>query len=189
MIVDTATPIPGAVLKAAGVTCVIRYVSAIKGPKIITQAEYADLRANGIGVLLVYEDTTNDMGAGLDGGIQHGKTAVYECATVGYPTGCGIYYACDSNSVQPNTRDTLGGAAFITTHFGYRAGWYGRADVGRMGVATGAVSLIWAVDTWPGGNDPTHVSLFQRANHPAVVVGGVRVDFDEALVPDFGQAA
>ncbi len=189
IVIDTATPVPGAALKAAGVTCVFRYLSSIHGPKIATQAEVADLHANGIAIGLVYEDTINDMGAGLDGGIQHGKVAVYEAATLGAPAGTCIYFACDSNSVEPNTRDTLAAVTFIARHYGYRAGWYGRADVGRIAIATGLVDFVWAVDTWPGGNDPSNVAVFQRANHPQFGVIGIATDFDEAEMPDFGQWA
>jgi len=137
----------------------------------------------------VYEDTTNDMGAGLDGGVEHGKVAVYEAATLGAPPGTGIYFACDSNQVQPGTRDTMCAAAFVADHYGYRPGWYGRADTGRMFVASRTVNLIWAVDTWPGGQDLTGVNVIQRANHPAVVINGVWVDYDDQITADYGQWA
>lgn len=187
IVIDSATRISGADLAAAGVSCVMRYLSSIHGPKIITKDEADDLRAHGVSIGLVYEDTIWDMGAGLDAGIKHGEVAVYEAGIVGAPPTIGIYFASDNNVLQPWTRDTFSAACFVSHHYGYRSGWYGNPDTGRM-FLNGTADLIWAVDTW-GSKDLTRCHLAQRPDHPSLVIAGTQVDYDDALVPDFGQWA
>ena len=193
IIVDTGTRIPGDALAAAGVSFVIRYLSSIPGPKIITFDELVDLRTHGISILLVYEDTINDMGGGFDAGIKHGQVAVYEAAVVGYPAGCGIYFASDNTQLLPETRDTFGAANFVAHHYGYRSGWYGNGDWGRLfldgfGNRYDQCDLVWAVSTW-GTRQFGGLHLVQDANHPQVVIAGVAADWDYSLAADFGQWA
>ncbi len=127
------------------------------------------------------------MGAGLEGGFHHGQIAVYEAASVGAPAGACLYFANDTTTLLPNTRDTINAIQFVVRYYGYRVGWYGSADVGRFLLAAKTVDFVWGVDTWGGGGDTTNLALVQRANHSQVVIGSTRVDYDDALVADFGQ--
>lgn len=184
--VDASRPISGAALAAANVGCVMRYLSSIKGPKIITPGEYNDLIANNIAVGLVYEDNSFDMNGGAQGGNYHAAVAAFEAGVLGWPTGAALYFACDTPTIPPNTSATIQALAPIIRSHGWRVGWYGNPDAGRLLMAAGLVDLIWAVDTW-GSKKLDYCHLAQRANHPQVPITGVPCDYNTVLTADFGQ--
>jgi len=183
---DASTPNSGINLAKANVGCVMRYLSSVKGPKVLTAGEYNDLIEHGVAVGLVYEDNTLDMNGGPQAGNHHALVASWEAGALGWPSGSGIYFACDTPTPPPHTGVTMAAIAPVIRGHGWRVGWYGNADAGRLLMVAGYVDLIWAVDTW-GSRKLDYCHLAQRANHSPVQITGVTYDYNTVLTADFGQ--
>lgn len=186
LLLDCSHPLDVAAATHAGVTCVGRYLSSVPGPKIVTTAEAASYHDAGIGLWLCYEDDGLDMAGGAQHGYYHGAVAAWEAAVVGLPSGCAVYMTCDTPAVPIGTRETATAFAGVLRVHGWRPGWYGNPDAGRLLLAAGVVDLIWAVDTW-GSRDLSYCHIAQRPNMGQVGIGGVLCDFDDALTADWGQ--
>src|SRR5436309_16115618 len=86
-----------AALKSAGFGGVIRYVGMGGSGKRITAAEYRELVAGGIQVLLVTESQVTDAWGGYNAGVANAKTAVAAARALGIPDSVGIAGAAESH--------------------------------------------------------------------------------------------
>jgi hypothetical protein len=175
----------GAALDAANVVGVFRYVSAGSAGKLITAAEYADLVAHGIAVLLVYEYSTHDAEGGFTAGAAHAQAALSTARAYGIPDTVGIAAACDEHL----------SAAQVPTAIEYVAGFVSVLELPRTG-AYGPAELIDAVHsanaagwTWKWGSAPTAaeqqwLTFWQRNAAPStIVIGGVTCDRNDQYNP------
>ena len=177
----------GAALRAAGKSFAVRYVpyQGDQG-KGLKADELADLQANGIAVALVWETTAGRMLDGYGAGVTDGTVALASAALLGFPKDRPIYFACDTDTTADqlaSVRNYLDGAASVLGRA--RIGVYGEYDVIDHCLGTGAATWFWQTYAWSGGRLHPMAHLYQYQNDQAI--NGAAVDFDRALVADFGQ--
>lgn len=177
----------GAALAAARVTGAFRYVSAGSPGKLITAAEYADLVAHGIRVLLVDELNTHDAEGGFTAGAARAQAALSTARAYGIPDSVGIAAAADEHL----TAALAAGEADVTSALAYVAGFVSVLGLARTG-AYGPAELIDAVHatnaaewTWKWGTAPTAaeqawLTFWQRnAGQTTQVINGVTCDLND----------
>lgn len=175
----------GAALKAAGFTGVIRYVGIGRSTKRITGAEYRDLVAHGLEVLLVCELDTHDAEGGYNAGVSNARAALADARNLGIPDSVGIAAAADEhlNSAQVAVavqyvrgfHDVLGEA---------RTGAYGFAELVDAVHPTGYAGWTWKCGTGPTGAEGSWLTFWQRNVAPTTeTVNGVIVDIDDEELP------
>src|SRR5574343_221500 len=177
----------GAALRAAGKSFAVRYVPYQgDGGKGLKADELADLQANGIAVALVWETTAGRMLDGYGAGVTDGTVALASAALLGFPKDRPIYFACDTDTTADqltSVRKYLDGAASVLGRA--RVGIYGEYDVIDHCLGTGAATWFWQTYAWSGGRLHPMAHLYQYQNDQTI--NGAAVDFDRALVADFGQ--
>ena len=177
----------GAALRAAGKSFAVRYVpyQGDQG-KGLKADELADLQANGIAVGLVFESTAGRMLDGYGAGVTDATVSLASAALLGFPKDRPIYFACDTDTTADqlaSVRNYLDGAASVLGRA--RIGVYGEYDVIDHCLGTGAATWFWQTYAWSGGRLHPMAHLYQYQNDQAI--NGAAVDFDRALVADFGQ--
>lgn len=192
-VADYTTRIPATALKAAGVTGVVRYVSRYPW-KVLTAAEYGELKRGGLVVMLNFEDDAHDWLSGGMGGAADGTFAASAARTLGYPVGSVIAGSADfdMSAAQWSTSGQAYATAFshALAKGGYRAGVYGPYDVLGWCEKLGGFDVFWqSMSTafsqgrnarpWPGGH------LWQRRQ---ITMGGVQVDVNDIRQPDWSGA-
>lgn len=177
----------GSALRAAGKSFAVRYVPyAGDGGKGLARDELADLQANGIAVALVWETTAGRMLDGYGAGVTDATVALASAALLGFPKDRPIYFACDTDTTADqltSVRNYLDGAASVLGRA--RVGIYGEYDVIDHCLGTGAATWFWQTYAWSGGRLHPMAHLYQYQNDQTI--NGAAVDFDRALVADFGQ--
>ncbi|OMC10313.1 hypothetical protein A5735_17720 [Mycolicibacter heraklionensis] len=187
-------------IRAAGAAGAIRYVSDRRPGaewmlgKPIQLAEARDLRENGLTVVSCYQfgkQATADWLGGHDAGVQHATRGAQLHTAAGGPDSAPIYASIDDNpSYQQYTEQVAP----------YLRGWQSVIGPERTGVYANSKTIEWALQDGLG-------SYFWQHNfgspggvaHPAAnlhqveidrrTVGGVGVDINEILAPQFGQWA
>ena len=177
----------GAALRASGKSFAVRYVpyQGDQG-KGLKADELADLQANGIAVGLVFESTAGRMLDGYGAGVTDATVSLASAALLGFPKDRPIYFACDTDTTADqlaSVRNYLDGAASVLGRA--RIGVYGEYDVIDHCLGTGAATWFWQTYAWSGGRLHPMAHLYQYQNDQAI--NGAAVDFDRALVADFGQ--
>lgn len=181
----SAGQIPGAAVRAAGHSFVVRYVGTPGRRKNITAGEYRDLVAAGVTVWLVYENSTEDAMGGFTGGAAAARAARADANAVGYPAGGPIFFCADRHLSQveiPTGLAYLDGAASVL----------GKAAVGAYGFSefiNPARSGGHATFFWQCGSRSTvgsGVHLYQR-NTGSTNVGGISCDVNDLLAPILGD--
>lgn len=168
----------GAALRAAGFAIVIRYVGLGSPGKRITAAEYRDLVANGIQVLLVAELGVHDAEGGYPAGVVNAQAALADARRLGIPDSVGIAAACDEHLTT----------AQITTCVDYVRGFHDVLGQGRTGAygfaefvdavhAQGYAGWWWKAGAAPTAAESTWVSFWQQ-NTGTQTVNHVAVDID-----------
>lgn len=186
----------GAAIRAAGYTFVVRYLdNGITGRTNIDAAEFADLRAAGVDVALVWESAADRATAGHDAGVADAQAAWAAAGALGageWP----VYFAVDFDipdyapaATSPLAKlgpvgDYFVGAASVLPHS--RVGVYGGFYAVSRVLNAGLASLAWQTMAWSGGQTDPRVQLLQRTT-PAVTVNGVACDVNEQHSPYFGQ--
>jgi hypothetical protein len=187
-ILDYSAGYPGAkAIKAAGFGGVIRYLRKEGSSRVqpITRDELADMRAHGLAVALVYQAiSTSRILEGRRAGEHDARWAQARAAELGLPDAV-IYFAADRDIVGGQMASVLayldGAAAVIGRD---RAGVYGEADVIDAAVPDHA-AYGWQTAAWSRARRSTKAHLFQRIGQPTV--GGITVDVNDVLAPDWGQ--
>lgn len=186
----------GAAVRAAGYGFVVRYLEngLVSSRVNITAAEFADMRANGIAVALVWESQARRAMGGHDAGVQDATRAARAAAAIG-AAGWPIYLAIDfdipdfaANSRDPRAKlgacgDYLAGAVSVLGRG--RTGVYGGFYAVSRALDAGLVTFAWQTAAWSGGQTDQRIHLFQRIG--TVTVDGVPCDVNEARKDDFGQ--
>ena len=186
-------------IKAAGYAGVIGYFSASRpganfGAKPLTR-DYCDrLRAAGLEIVSNYQfgkGSTADWRGGYDAGCQHAEIAAGFHERAGGPADRPIYAPVDDNPGLQEWNELIapflrGWASVLGLE---RTGMYGNARCIDWALEDGVASWFWQ-HNWSG--DPSI-----NGDHPAAHlhqieidkrrVGGVGVDVNDTLKPDYGQ--
>lgn len=177
----SAGRIPGVAIRAAGIRFVLRYAGTPGRTKNITKPEYADLVGAGVQVLLVHENTINDIQGGFPGGVGAAHAARADADAIGYPPGGVIFFCADrhlSATEIPIGLAYIRGAASV---LGQDAvGAYGFSEFVDAVKATGAARWIWQCGSRSTVGPAVH--LYQR-NTGTTRVNGIDCDINDLLLP------
>jgi len=186
-------------IRAAGHAGVIRYVSDRRPgaenmlAKPLTIPESLAMRAFGLTVVSNYQfgkGKTADWLGGYDGGVKHARRAVELHTLAGGPGDAPIYASIDDNPSR---------AQFTSRIVPYLKGWHSVIGLRRTGIYANAPTIGWAIDaglaTWFWQHDwGTKRGYLHPAAHLHHIpgqrrVGGVEVDVNTILKPNYGQWA
>jgi len=177
----------GAALVAAGKHFAMRYVPYPgNGGKGLTTAELGDLQSHGLAVGLVFESVKGRALGGRAAGIADATMTAAAVTSLGFPADRPVYFAVDfdaSAAQQASIDAYLRGAASVLG--ASRIGVYGGLDVVNRCAENGSAKWFWQTYAWSGGRQSAHAHLYQY--HNGQTINGAAVDFDRALVSDFGQ--
>ncbi|MEO8814597.1 MAG: DUF1906 domain-containing protein [Mycobacterium sp.] len=192
--------IPAAELRAAGAVGAIRYVSdrrpgaAWMLGKPIQLAEARDLEQNGLKIVSNYQygkqDTADWLG-GQDGGVGHANRGSELHTAAGGPSDAPIYASIDDDpsfdQYEQQVAPYLRGWESVIGH--QRVGVYGNSKTIGWALQDGLGSYFWQ-HNWgsPGGVAHPAAHLHQ-VEIDTRKVGGVGVDVNQILQPQFGQWA
>jgi hypothetical protein len=180
-----AGPSP-AVLKAAGMKFVCRYLSTPGNPKNLTKAEAAGLHKARIGIVVVFETTGTTAEGGTAAGKADAASAAEQAATLGVPASVPIYLAVDYDAYTTVQLSKvvayIGGAASVLG--ASRTGVYGGYKTVKACYDAKACRYFWQALAWSGGiwHPARHIEQYQNAAQ----VGGHSVDLDRAVRARFG---
>jgi hypothetical protein len=171
----------GAALAAAGFVGAIRYVGIGGSGKRMTAAEYRDLIANGLQVLLVAEQSTTDAWGGYNAGVANASAALADARALGVPDSVPIFAAADAHATAAQAaaavdytrgfRDVLGQG---------RTGFYGFTETLSAVRNSGFVTYYWRCGSQPSAAEQTWTHFWQRNSSPTQIdVAGVSCDINE----------
>ncbi|OBA78257.1 twin-arginine translocation pathway signal [Mycobacterium sp. 1164966.3] len=199
--------IPPDEIKSAGYDGVVNYVSESRPganfeAKPLT-SEYANaLRAAGLHIVSNFQygkpgwSAPSDFTRGYDGGVADAHTATTLHTAAGGPSSAPIFFSVDDN-IDLDTWNNVAVNWFrgINSAMGVeRTGIYGHAHACGWAVRDGVIGhsttaghrWAWQTRSWSNGErEPTAVLYQGIINGP--VLGGITVDVDDVLAPDFGQ--
>jgi Domain of unknown function (DUF1906) len=182
------SPPKPAELKAAGKTFACRYVGTPESAKNLTVPEAQALQAAGIDIVSNYE--AGNAGWMLGGGAageRAARLADADTKRLGIPPGRPIYFSCDFNATydqwKNGVKPCLQGIASV---IGWnRTGMYGGLFQLDWAHKELDVHWLWQALGWRYGQWSPH-ALIQQYNNSEPLGSGT-VDFDRAMVADFGQ--
>lgn len=178
----------GAAIKNAGKQFVVRYLFADgQGGKGLDAGELADLLANGLEIVLVYEAYAASLKEGYGTGVAHAQAAQREIERLGLPTNSPVYFAADwdaSASEQAAIDDYLNGAASVIGRD--RVGIYGSADVMTRTMQSGSAKWFWQTYAWSRGRVQEGIHLYQYSNGQDI---NGAVDFNRTSLDNYGQVS
>jgi Domain of unknown function (DUF1906) len=192
--------IPAGQIKAAGAVGAIRYVSdrrpggAWMLGKPIQLAEARDLHGGGLKIVSCYQfgkGTTSDWLGGAAAGMQHAKRGLELHTAAGGPAGAPIYASIDDDPSLEQYKNQI---------VPYLRSWESVVGHQRTGVYANSKTIEWALHDGLGAYFWQHNWGSPKGYaHPAAhlhqveidkrTVGGVGVDINEILKPEFGQWA
>ena len=201
---STARP-PVSVLKAAGVTTVMRYIGwdgvgiYPNTGKNLTEPESALYLANNISIGICFEYIASAAALGVDQGEKDAQLANQQMEALKAPVGTGVYFAVDYDTpdyaptlpnIAANARAKLGPigdyfAAIERFGTGYRAGVYGGYWVVKRLLDAGLVKLAWQTVAWSGGNVDPRINLLQTTQKSPIADSDFNIH--EGKSEDFGQ--
>lgn len=190
--------IPASDLKAAGATGSIRYVSDRRPGgtwmlgKPIQLDEARDLYSNGLKIVSCYQygkESTADWLGGQNAGVLHAKRGWQLHQAAGGPVAAPIYAAIDDDPSYDQYKQQVAP---------YLRGWESVLGRQRVGVYANSKTIDWALHDGLGSYFWQHNwGSPQGVAHPAAhlhqveidkrSVGGVVVDVNHILKPQFGQ--
>lgn len=171
-------------LKARGYKFVVRYLSGYAS-KDITNAEYKQLRAAGIEVVLVYEKEQKRPEQGKAAGVEDAKTVQSLLAKYGLPHDAFVYYAVDyDTTVGPNITGYFSGINSVRGLA--KTGGYGGKKVVTALLDQKLASKVWQTLAWSPSWD---VRAALRQTKIGVKYSGWPIDIDvnEAWATSYGQ--
>lgn len=199
-------------IKAAGYAGVVNYVSESRPganfeAKPITR-EYADaLRAAGLQIVSNFQygkpgwPDPSDCTRGYDGGVADAQTALRLHNAAGGTASAPIFFSIDDN-IGADVWNSVGVQWFrgINSVLGVaRTGVYGDAQVCGWAIRDGVIGnsstpghrWAWQTTAWSSGAREPAAVLYQAVvnspSNPGPLLGGINVDVDDVLAPDFGQ--
>lgn len=176
-------------VKSKGYVFVARYVCAVVGTKVITKVEADDLRAHGLGLVLVYEQYERRPLEGRSAGHADALVALAQGRAAGFPEDRPVYFAVDFDARpvnQPAIDEYLRGAAEVLTL--PRVGVYGGINLIDRCFASHTASFYWQTGAWSYGKESVHANFVQMTALNGSIVGGVKVDINETRKDDWGAA-
>ena len=204
--------IPPDQIKSAGYAGVVNYVSESRPganfeAKPITR-DYADaLRAAGLHIVSNFQygkpgwPDPSDFTRGSDGGVADAQTALRLHAAAGGSNSAPIFFSVDDD-IDQNTWNSLAVNWFrgINSVLGVqRTGIYGHSQACGWAIRDGVIGhsttagyrWAWQTRSWSHGQREPAAVLYQEvvntASSPGPLLGGINVDVDEVLAPDYGQ--
>jgi len=172
-------------VKQQGYSFVVRYLAVNGGSKLITKTEADQIRAHGLGLVLVYEQYAGRAKEGRAAGKADGQTALTQARSVGFPDTRPVYFAVDYDTTGANQAaidEYLRGAA--DSIGANRVGVYGSYAVVERCFTNGSARFFWQTYAWSAGKVSTHTHFLQYSNDQTV--GGASVDLNESKQADFG---
>jgi hypothetical protein len=204
--------IPPDQIKSAGYDGVVNYVSESRPganfeAKPITR-EYADaLRAAGLHIVSNFQygkpgwSAPSDFTRGHDGGVADAQTALRLHTAAGGGNSAPIFFSVDDN-IDLNTWNSVAVEWLrgINSVLGVeRTGIYGHSNACGWAIKDGVIGhsttagfrWAWQTKAWSNGEREPAAVLYQEVvntpSNPGPLLGGINVDVDEVLAPDFGQ--
>lgn len=189
-------PTPEAVA-GAGHAGVIRYISDRRpGAEYMTgkpllAAEATAMRAAGLSVTSNYQfgkAETADWLGGYSGGLQHARRGVQLHREAGGPDTAPIYISIDDNPTQTQFATQIGPylLAWRSVIGAERMGVYANAPTIQWVAALGLARWFWQHD-WGTPKGYVHPAAHLHQIPGQQRVGGVTVDVNHVLVPQYGQ--
>lgn len=190
--------IPASEIRASGAVGAIRYVSdrrpgaAWMLGKPIQLAEAQDLAGSGLKIVSNYQfgkGSTADWLGGADGGIQHAKRGVELHAAAGGPADAPIYVSIDDNpSFEQYKNQVLPYLRSWESVIGHqRTGVYGNSKTIDWALQDGVGSYFWQ-HNWGSPKGYSHPAAhLHQVEIDKRQVGGIGVDVNDILQPQFGQ--
>ncbi len=192
--------IPAGEIRAAGAVGAIRYVSDRRPGgtwmlgKPMLLAEARDLSANGLKIVSCYQfgkGSTSDWLGGAAAGIQHAQRGAQLHAAAGGPATAPIYASIDDDpSLDQYTQliaPYLRSWESVISH--QRTGVYANSKTIDWALRDGLGSYFWQ-HNWGSPAGFTHPAAnLHQVEIDKRNVGGVGVDINEILKPQFGQWA
>ncbi|KJX75266.1 DUF1906 domain-containing protein [Mycobacterium lepromatosis] len=190
--------IPASQIRAAGAVGVIRYVSDPRGTwavgKPIQVTEARDLINNGLKIVSCYQygkGTTADWLGGAIAGLQHAQRGVQLHTAAGGPVTAPIYASIDSNPTYEQYKQQV--APYLRSWesvIGHqRTGVYANSRTITWALQDGLASYFWQ-HNWGSPKGYTHPAAnLHQVEIDKRTVGGVGVDINTILKPQFGQWA
>lgn len=173
------------VLKKAGIVFVCRYLSNDPG-KNLTPDEADVYRANGISIVANWESTANRAEGGYQAGVQDATVALSQANNCGIPAGRPIYFSVDEDTtVGPNITGYFQGIASVLGLD--RTGAYGGYKVISALLNAGLITWAWQTYAWSGWPTQWDLRAKIRQVQNNVALGGVFVDYNQAMTADYGQ--
>lgn len=192
--------IPASQIRAAGAVGAIRYVSdrrpggAWMLGKPIQLSEARDLSGNGLKIVSCYQygkGSTADWLGGASAGVQHARRGSELHAAAGGPTSAPIYASIDDNPSYEQYKNQI---------VPYLRSWESVIGHQRTGVYANSKTIDWAVNdglgsyfwqhNWGSPKGYTHPAAhLHQVEIDKRKVGGVGVDVNQILKPQFGQWA
>jgi glycoside hydrolase-like protein len=170
-------PIVIPALQRAGITFVGRYLS-LDPSKNIHKAEYEQLRAHDIDVVLVWETTAQRALAGEYAGLEDARKAAAQCADCGMSDQQPIHFAVDFDAVGPEIEEYFRGVHHVLRE---RAGAYAGYRAIKWLFDHELIGHGWQTYAWSAGQwDPRALTRQYSNGHQ---LAGVEVDYDIQLLP------
>lgn len=177
---------PVALLKSEQVSWVGRYVSVPHDTKNLTPDEAAVYRANGIGIVTLFETVAMRAMGGYAAGFHDAVSARQQGTDCGQPLNTPIYYTVDFPATAGQLLTV--GQYFRGINDAERiapVGVYGPFEVVEYLATQHLVQYVWQTYAWSRGQWSTTADIRQITN--GIVWNGYTVDIDDAEQDDFGR--
>lgn len=172
-------------LHAAGMEFVCRYFGYDNTGKNLTAPEAAAIKANGMNIVSNFEYAERGALNGRAQGVSDAATGINQHVAVGGPSGRPIYFSVDFDAQDSDMRAIGQYFDGVAATIGLdRTGVYGGIRVCDYMWATGRVKWLWQTSAWSNG--VWHMEAHIIQNEYNVLIGGGRVDVDQALKADYG---
>jgi Domain of unknown function (DUF1906) len=174
------------VLYAQGIRFVSRYISWNTDGKNLTHDEARKLSDAGLMVVCNWEFAATEAAQGYQRGMTNAREAIRQAAACGMPYGRPIYFSVDFAPSDAQWPDVIAYFAGIRSVIPVRQiGVYGGYDTIVRAVSGGWARWFWQTYAWSGGRWHPAAHVRQTRNH--VLMAGVMLDLDDAMVTDYGQ--
>ena len=178
----------GAAIKRAGKQFVVRYLFEDgQGGKGLDAGELADLVANGLEIVLVYEAYARSPIEGRATGKAHAEASQREINRLGLPKNSPVYFAVDwdaSAGEQGAVDEYLRGCADVIG--AGRVGVYGSYAVMDRCMANKTATWFWQTYAWSGGKVREGIHLYQYLNGQNL---NGAVDYNRTSLDNYGQVS
>jgi hypothetical protein len=178
----------GAQVRAAGYRAIALYVGTPGRRKAPSAEQVSDYLANGLELILVYEDTTGSWRGGRARGVADAQAVKAHLADLGLDwgrVGC-VYFAFDEDVVTkdlPLARAYADGCGSVVGVA--KLGVYGGRSVISDALDRGYATFGWSAAGWQYGHIDDRSQLYQQVG--TTNVGGVQCDVDQIRADNYGQ--